>query len=793
MDINQEEKEKFLASFSEDDFRDRVVRRLFIALGYKDGRDLCGPEEEGKDAIFLEKDKFGDAQVTAVQTKVGSITLAGDPSKNLHGLLVQVRTALAQPHVCVRTKRKIPATFVYVVASGRINRAARNFVVDSVEDPRVKFLDRDDLIAKIDESCPEIWFGIIAEVSPYLSALAAKVDDLSFNIDANPVHSSIGAYIAASDNKFVDITLGRPVLKLRRLNGKVFEDYDYEEVVGTEILSGRDRILLSGDAGSGKSTLLVRLAYLLAKKSIVSSTSYVVPLLMRAYDLASEDTSDLLGTLAAVVSRMFGLKKPPFDVDDLEFGRVVLLVDGLDELADTADRQRVIDFLNNFSARYPLCSLVLSTRPYASIGGLNGISSFKRYGVNPLGLDAADRMLKRSSSPSADSKSDADWRSEILRRLDSVHGIELNPLLVTVFAVSSGAEKRDIPANITELFSKFTELMLGRWDEKKGFSQQYQSKVKDRVISDFAFIMQRDGRKSFSRSEFVEFSKDYLTAVGLTADLDIVVNEVLDRSGLFRGDLAEIEFKHHLLQEYFASRGIPSVDFIKENIADEWWQNSAVFYFGSKPENVSDLMGVVTDPSIVAKDAFVPVGLALQACYLSRMEDRLEVWRWVVEGGAAAAMEQLGKSPEFPVTEFLQGYLFARDAVAMGGVESASEDLIQWIVEGNSPAATPELRRFWYAVALGELGRFDMLEDFLKEHPFENGVLATAIHYGGYFAASVRAISEDAKARALKVCKMLDRQVEPFRIKIAEEFKGQLLEYRRGGVIALDQEEPAHD
>ena len=69
--------------------------------------------------------------------------------------------------------------------------------------------------------------------------------------------------------------------------------------------------------------------------------------------------------------------------------------------------------------------------------------------------------------------------------------MELSPLLVTLFVATSEQGRRDIPANITELFKKFTELMLGRWDVAKGLGQQYQAPLKDFVLTRAAFEMHR--------------------------------------------------------------------------------------------------------------------------------------------------------------------------------------------------------------------------------------------------------------------------------------------------------------
>jgi len=49
-------KKKFLKDLSEEEFRDRVVRPLFLKRGLRDGRELCGPDEEGKDCVFVGTD-----------------------------------------------------------------------------------------------------------------------------------------------------------------------------------------------------------------------------------------------------------------------------------------------------------------------------------------------------------------------------------------------------------------------------------------------------------------------------------------------------------------------------------------------------------------------------------------------------------------------------------------------------------------------------------------------------------------------------------------------------------------
>jgi hypothetical protein len=80
--ISRFKKERFLRTLSEDDFRDKVVRPLFLRRGFKDGREMCGTKEEGKDTLFIDEDKLGMKQIWVVQTKAGNLNLSGQYSQN---------------------------------------------------------------------------------------------------------------------------------------------------------------------------------------------------------------------------------------------------------------------------------------------------------------------------------------------------------------------------------------------------------------------------------------------------------------------------------------------------------------------------------------------------------------------------------------------------------------------------------------------------------------------------------------------------------------------------------------
>ena len=211
--ISRFKKERFLQELSEDDFRDRVVRPLFIRQGLTDGRDLCGPTEKGKDAVFLHEDKLGICDLYVVQTKRGRLNMAATASTNLINIIAQIRTALETPVPLIARRKTIYPTKVFLCASGKINESARQHIVQEVKDPRITFLDSDDLIPRIDEVMPEMWLGIDSDILPYLQAVKDLVENPEDDRLLADLVPDSSLEDSATDSVFVPLRLYRTSLK----------------------------------------------------------------------------------------------------------------------------------------------------------------------------------------------------------------------------------------------------------------------------------------------------------------------------------------------------------------------------------------------------------------------------------------------------------------------------------------------------------------------------------------------------------------------------------------------------
>lgn len=788
--ISRFKKERFIKSLSEDDFRDKVVRPLFLRRGFTDGRELCGIEEEGKDTVFVDQNKLDMQQIWAIQTKRGNINLSSKASQNTVTAATQLKTALETKILFTLTKKKVKPNYAVLCASGKINRAAQRYICNQVNDPRIVFMDIDDIIPMVDEYYPEFWWGIDADRFPYLKNLRDALIKSSDTITISELDVKINSAAPITDDMYVPLYLHRLTTKRLKKKGQVYTQPDLEQIPVRGVLGRSESLIyIVGEAGTGKTTALRRFAYMIAEKSLSDTQVETIPIILKCTEIEETEAS-ILDLIASVTIKYSNSNKPCFSEEDLSSGNLLILADALDEVADNR-RKYVIAKLQDFHSKYKNCKIIITSRNYASIINMPELNSFIRFTLTPIDLKQAQKLLERLIKGKA---LPVEKASEVLRRLNEVHGMELNPLLVTIFVATSDYSRRDIPANITELFKKFTEMMLGRWDLKKGLSQQYQTVVKDFLLKRLAFSMHSNKQTLVPLDYCKEVFRQNLTERGYEADLEIMFEEIIHRSGLFIIEGETIRFKHILIQEFFAGRGVPSPEFFQGVITDDWWKNALVFYFGEHPDAHPDLYRLTENISsyegINLYKAAVAIGLAIQACYLAKVSEKMESMTWVMKSLAASEDRYLSQlqdqNPEFPLTAFLSYYIYARDSVACEQIKNHIFESIE--VTNGSKTPLLEVEIFWRLVSLIESGNLSGAEIMIKKFKPSDQRLLLALHLGCFLIANLRITSKEEKKSALKICNLLDPKIAHLRKQVMDEFKSMLIEARRGKLEVISTE-----
>jgi len=476
---------------------------------------------------------------------------------------------------------------------------------------------------------------------------------------------------------------------------------------------------------------------------------------------------------------------PAFGSRELNEGEVVLLIDALDEVANEAKVKIVIGRIVEFSNDFPKCKVIITSRDCSILREKTILREFKTYTILPLGWNEAKKIVECASTAKDLPKN---LKTEVLRQLEKVHGIELNPLLVTVFVATTDGTRRDIPANITEMFSKFVEMMLGRWDTKKGVQQQFEAPLKHMLIGRLALKMHSQKVISIPCDDCEKFIKlELMELTGEEPKIDRLLDEVLNRSGLFRVIDDRYEFRHLLIQEYFAGKALKTIDDIVPHCGDEWWRRAIIFYFGSNPDDAEGLLKIASESiQLDSQSEFIragTIGLSTQACYYVKMQDKADVLKWVIKT-FSECRDVYGSLEDDSILEGLVNYYLAgRDSVASEVLKQTAqfESLFD---EGDETES--ELCHFWTIVGLIESGSLKEAEDLLKKFRPKNSRLLLAIHLGVLMVASERVTKKENKEIAVRISTDLAPRIALHRRQLVKEFNSELLEVRKGQIEAIE-------
>lgn len=228
------------------------------------------------------------------------------------------------------------------------------------------------------------------------------------------------------------------------------------------VLDDNDHLVVTGGAGQGKSTLSLRLAADIAAHWLDGTPSplaeTVVPLRLTARELAARLDIPFPEALAASVRADYGaMLRTPISADvlcDRASGcRWLLLVDGLDEVADADDKDRLVKVLASWAEESPY-RIVLTTRPIedAVLAPLQRIGSV-RYELQPFDDEALRRFIENWF---ADDESG--FAERFLRQIRAAHLDDLVrvPLMATIAAiVFQSRSEMPLPDNEYELYEEY--------------------------------------------------------------------------------------------------------------------------------------------------------------------------------------------------------------------------------------------------------------------------------------------------------------------------------------------------
>jgi hypothetical protein len=321
-----------------------------------------------------------------------------------------------------------------------------------------------------------------------------------------------------------------------------------EVVAWTELVAPTMRAVVIGAPGAGKTTLLRLMATKFAERHLAGDGP--APLLL---DAAEFEGLDLTVDIAKVATRQVGrtIQAPSLE-EAVRNGKVVLLVDGIDEARHDRRRQLLLK-IADFSRKYPAVPMVLASRPAAldvSFG------DFGYYYVEPLELQ---RLADIAAARFVDRPEAAERFAHELRANRALQQLATSPILLnllwSIFQV-----RGTLPTNTADVYADAADYLLADWDRSKAIRRATLTlSQKHPVLEELALGMVERGAVMVSRRELEVLVSAALRKLLLAVETRRVADELLSSGILVESRPDMVSFVHKSFLEFYCARAIASV------------------------------------------------------------------------------------------------------------------------------------------------------------------------------------------------------------------------------------------
>ncbi|RQH05964.1 signal transduction protein, partial [Okeania hirsuta] len=358
------------------------------------------------------------------------------------------------------------------------------------------------------------------------------------------------------------------------------------------------------------------------------NTDYL-PILIRMRDLARHPDKSILEYARIFSEKTMAVKTLPtgFFEHWLEDGRALILLDGLDEVAEEGKRYDVVRRIENFLGQFDRNRAIITSRPAGYRRDFFRTEEFPHYQMQSFDDEKISAFINNWYDSRFLDKGEAERRKESLRKaLDDNDRIKLlarNPLLLTIIALIHRYQAV-LPKKRFELYDAAVKTLLTSWDANKEISNHRVFKYLDlddlrRLMELLAFwvhtqgnVGDNEGGTLIDRDELIEqLSREIkrLKQVQLyqaKEEAERFVELIRERTGLLNEQGQDFYgFVHKTFQEYLCAEEIDYqadnegdfeivLDSIREHLHDSHWREVLLLLIAQqKPKKAAKAMRAI--------------------------------------------------------------------------------------------------------------------------------------------------------------------------------------------------------
>ena len=412
-----------------------------------------------------------------------------------------------------------------------------------------------------------------------------------------------GVFTLELERVFVDLKVAPQSLEavspeLLRAEGLTRKSSIWEFLVSEE--AAFRSLAVIGTPGSGKTTLLQYLALVFAqnqqRRHEKRCRAYVpIVLFLRDHsDTLTEDESRSLPQLLTDVETKAGLAPPAqWFRRKLRAGKALVLLDGLDEVADADKRRRVVEWAARQIQRYGESRFIVTSRPHGYKS--NPLPAATVLEVQPFTTHQVQSFVEGwylANEALSFGKDDLGVRqraevqgADLLQRLNStptLAALSVNPLLLTMIAMVH-RYRGALPGRRVELYSEICDVLLGLWQTAKGLVAELTPAKKRVVLQPLAFHLMRCRQREIGADEASDIIYEALAGVLRRKPNATEFLKTVEKSSglLLEREAGTYSFAHLTFQEYLAANHLLEMrnpEPLFSHLEDSWWHEVILLY-----------------------------------------------------------------------------------------------------------------------------------------------------------------------------------------------------------------------
>jgi len=408
----------------------------------------------------------------------------------------------------------------------------------------------------------------------------------------------------------------------------------FDEALPLALRHGCRGAVVLGDPGSGKTTLLKH--FLLAATDPAAGAGRLglppqtVPVLIELRRLSNPAAGLRAAVTEAVERADLSLDAPGFALELLRRDHLLVLADGLDEIADPAERAETSRWLEEAAVTLPHSVFVLTSR-FAGYKGDTRLSGrFLELHVRDLREPEARRFI-RDWYGAVEAQAELGRAAEVAERLadeaaadlgerifagddprtKSLRDLATNPLMLQILCLVH-RDRKHLPERRVELYGECCQVLLELWRRAKGMPVVLTAAQALKLLQPLAHWLHTNERKEATAEEIQPLLAVPLRELGRNPDeAEALLAAIRDQSGILVNVGAAYTFLHLSFQEYLCARHLQDQVVRNPGLLDDlagrfgipWWREVILLTVGlDNPSLFESILGAVLRLETLRRD-----------------------------------------------------------------------------------------------------------------------------------------------------------------------------------------------